>query len=151
MLCLRGNNMKCPFCGHAETKVVDKRDREGMSRRRRECKKCQKRFTTYEKPKIEILVIKRDGVKEKYDGEKLKEGMFKACEKRPVTKEKINSAANRLGKKFRKKGGEIKSKKIGEEVMKVLKKIDEVAYIRFVSVYKDFKSSEDFKKNIEEL
>ena len=143
--------MRCPFCGHKKTKVVDKRDRKGVSRRRRECKKCERRFTTYERPDIEVMVVKKDGTREKYNRDKLKSGIVEACEKRPVSAEKIEETVDRIEEDLRKKRKEVKSSEIGKEVMEELKKIDEVAYIRFASVYKEFKDSKDFRNVIEDV
>ena len=143
--------MICPYCSHPETKVTDKRDTQGVTRRRRECLKCEKRFTTYERAEIEISVIKKDGSKEPYKRDKLLLGIVKACEKRPVTQEQIDKAVNEIESKLRKMGKEVKTKTIGELVMLKLKKIDKVAYIRFASVYREFKDVEDFKQEIKRL
>ncbi len=144
--------MRCAFCGHEDTRVIDKRDSgEGTTRRRRECLKCNRRFTTYERPKIEIIVIKKDESREDYSREKLRKGILKACEKRPVPREKVDKIIDKIEQKLRKKGDEIKSKIIGKEVMKKLKRLDKVAYIRFASVYHDFQNIKDFKKEIKEL
>ena len=145
--------MKCPFCGSEKTEVTDKRDSENETRRRRECLKCKKRFTTYEKIETKSLrVIKKDGSREQFDAEKIKRGIMKACEKRPVSLEKIESAVHDIESKLRGSNKkEISSKVIGEMVMKALKKLDEVAYIRFASVYREFKDVNDFKKQIKEL
>lgn len=145
--------MRCPFCNSEKTEVTDKRDSENETRRRRECMKCKKRFTTYEKIESKNLrVIKKDSSREAFDIEKIKRGIIKACEKRPVSLEKIDSAVREIENKMRagnKK--EIKSAIIGEHVMRALKKLDEVAYIRFASVYREFKDINDFKKQIREL
>ena len=143
--------MKCLYCGHQETKVTNKRESEKGTRRRRECLKCERRFTTYEKPEIGLVVIKKDGRREEYNREKLKLGMIKACEKRPVPREQIELAVGKIEETLRRKGGEIKSKIIGEQVMNALKKIDKVAYIRFASVYKEFKDIKDFKTELKEI
>lgn len=143
--------MNCPFCGCEKTKVTNKRDSHETIRRRRECLKCEKRFTTYEHIEIEITVIKKDGRRESYNREKLKNGLTKACEKRPIPREDIEKAITEIEEKLMKKGGEITSKAIGELVMKVLKKIDKVAYIRYASVYRDFQDIDDFKQEIKEL
>ncbi len=139
--------MKCLYCS-GDTKVIDKRDDdiEGITRRRRECLKCKRRFTTYERPEIEIIVIKKDGNRESYDREKLRKGILKACEKRPVSIEKIEKEISKIEEKLRKKGKEVESRYIGELVMKSLKKVDKVAYVRFASVYKEFKDIDDFKE-----
>jgi transcriptional repressor NrdR len=145
--------MKCPFCNHKETQVTDKRDSENETRRRRECLKCKKRFTTYEKVEVSNLrVIKKDGTRENFEIEKVKKGMIKACEKRPVSLEKIEQAAREIETKLVESNKkEIKTETIGEMVMKALKKLDKVAYIRFASVYREFKDLSDFKKEIRGL
>jgi transcriptional repressor NrdR len=145
--------MKCPYCGNAETKVTDKRDseEEGITRRRRECLKCKRRFTTYERPEIEIIVVKKDGRREDYNRDKLLQGIIKACEKRPVSRGEIEKTIGEMEEKLRKKGKEVESKFIGELVMKALKKLDKVAYIRFASVYREFKDVDDFKKELKEV
>ena len=143
--------MRCVFCGNKSTKVTNKRDIKGNVRRRRECLKCKKRFTTYETAKIEINVIKKNGVREKFNREKLKLGLLKSCEKRPVPIERIDKIVLEIEEKLRKKGKEIKTKAIGELIMQHLKKIDKIAYIRFASVYREFKDVNDFKKQIKEI
>jgi len=145
--------MYCPYCSHKESKVTDKRESPEGIRRRRECLKCGKRFTTYEKVSLEdIYVIKKDKRREKFSREKLENGIHKAFEKRPVEKNKIDKMINEIEEQIRKKGKkEIKSSEIGELVMKKIKKIDNVAYIRFASVYRDFQDINDFKREIKEL
>jgi transcriptional repressor NrdR len=145
--------MKCIFCG-GETKVTDKRDSEGETRRRRECLKCKKRFTTYERvEEPNFIVIKKDKSRKPFDREKLRTGILKACEKRPIETEQIDKIISEIERKLRNKvrGKEVESKAIGEQVMKELKKLDKVAYIRFASVYQDFKDLSDFKKELREL
>jgi len=145
--------MECPVCSNTKSRVLDKRKSPEGIRRRRECLKCKQRFTTYEKiAQNEIWVIKKDGTRERFEREKLKKGFEKACEKRPVAHEKIVQAMNEIEELLRKKGKkEVKSSTIGELVMKKLKKLDNVAYIRFASVYKDFKDVNDFKTAIKEI
>lgn len=145
--------MRCPFCGSERTDVTDKRDSESETRRRRECLKCKKRFTTYEKVETKNLrVIKKDGTREIFDIEKIKKGLIKACEKRPVSMDKIEQTAHDIENKIKNSNKkEVKSDVIGEHVMKALKKLDEVAYIRFASVYREFKDVNDFKKQLKEL
>ena len=147
--------MKCPFCSHPNTKVVDKREPNSLeiTRRRRECLNCKKRFTTYEKVEsANLIVIKKDNRREKYDIEKLKKGLTKACEKRPVALEKIEEIAEKIEEDLRKlKSKEIKSSIIGEKVINSLKKLDHVAYIRFASIYREFKDLEDFKEELKKL
>ncbi len=144
--------MLCPYCSHAETKVTDKRDGGGMTRRRRECLKCSRRFSTKESVEHdEIRVIKKNGQRELFDREKIKRGVMRACEKRPVSDDKIEMMINRVEGRIRMNGKEVKSMAVGELVSKELKKIDKVAYIRFASVYRDFADISDFKKEIREL
>ncbi len=145
--------MFCPYCKHEETKVIETRIAEGSVRRRRECGKCEKRFTTYERVEdLELFVIKRDGRREKFDRNKLKSGIMKACEKRPIAHDKIEEAVGEIEAALRTLGAEeVKSKQIGELVMERLKNLDEVAYIRFASVYRKFSSIESFEKEIEKL
>lgn len=141
--------MRCPYCNFEETKVTNKRDVDEGTRRRRECLKCGKRFTTYERLEpIDIMVVKKDGRREAFSREKLKQGIVKACEKRPVSQEQIEKAVNEIEEKLAKKGKEVPSKAIGELVMSALKKLDKVAYIRFASVYHEFKDVEDFKRGL---
>lgn len=143
--------MKCKFC-NGDTKVTDKRESPEGTRRRRECLKCKKRFTTYEKPEEkDIVVVKKDGRREHFTDEKLRLGLIKACEKRPVSMEQIDKVIEEIKEKLLKMSKEVSSKKIGEIVMQKLKRLDKVAYIRFASVYKDFKDVSDFKKEVKEL
>ena len=141
--------MKCPFCS-AETKVVDTRDSESSTRRRRECEKCQKRFTTYEKAEISLMVLKKDGRREPYNRNKLMIGILKACEKRPVTKEAIEEMISKIESELR-ESDEAESNKIGEIVMKHLKSVDKIAYIRFASVYRSFEDVKEFEKEVKML
>lgn len=145
--------MKCPYCSNTTLRVTDKRPSSDGIRRRRECLKCKKRFTTHEKiDSLEFYVIKKDNKREKFEREKLERGINKAFEKRPVSKEAIDKMINEIEEQLRKKGKkEIKSSIIGELVMKKIKKLDNVAYIRFASVYRDFQDIKDFKKEISEL
>lgn len=144
--------MECPFCS-GDTKVTDKRSSPEGVRRRRECLKCKKRFTTYEKvSRSEVFVIKKDGRREKFSREKLESGIERAFEKRPVPKEKIERAVGEVEEQIMNFGKrEIQSKKIGELVMKKIKKLDNVAYIRFASVYRDFQDVKDFKREMRGL
>lgn len=145
--------MKCPYCSDTKLKVTDKRSSPGGIRRRRECLKCKKRFTTYEKvEKTGLYVIKKDGKREKFNREKLEKGIERAFEKRPISQEKITKMINEIEEQIRKKGKkEIKSSIIGDLVSKKIKRLDKVAYIRFASVYRDFEDVKDFKKEIKEL
>lgn len=144
--------MNCPHCLHEESRVTNKRESPNGIRRRRECLKCKKRFTTYEKiEKEDFFVVKKDGRREKFSREKLEKGIEKAFEKRPVSKEKIDKMINEIEEQLGKKGKEVKSSAIGELVMKKIKKLDHIAYIRFASVYRDFKDIKDFKQELKEL
>lgn len=147
--------MKCPYCSNLETKVTDKRDSEtgDITRRRRECLKCKKRFTTFERVEtINLVVVKKDGKRERFDREKLFLGMLKACEKRPISKDAIDSAVNDIEQKLKSlKTTEIPSRFIGELVMRKLKKLDKVAYIRFASVYRSFTDLESFEEELKRL
>jgi len=146
--------MICPKCKHQDTSVVDSREtEEGKEiRRRRECDKCGYRFTTYEVPeKASFIVIKKDGSRERYDRSKVERGIWIACEKRQVTQDQISKVIDRIEEDLANMGKEIPSSSIGEAIMKALKKIDEVAYIRFASVYRQFKDLETFKKELQKL
>ena len=145
-------DMLCPYCLNEESKVIDKRDAKETIKRRRECLKCGKRFNTREGvERAEFRVIKKDGRREEFNRDKIKRGILKACEKRPVSDEIIEKMMGRVEEKVRKKGDDIKTSFIGELVSKELKKTDKVAYIRFASVYKDFADLDDFKKEIRGL
>lgn len=146
--------MICPYCGSSELSVVDKRDvSDALVKRRRECLKCKQRFTTFEKiGDIDFFVIKKDGSRQKYDKEKIKRGILLACKKRPVTIEAIDNLISKIESELKKEGNlEIESDDLGKIVMKNLKDLDDVAYIRFASIYKEFKTANDFKKEILKL
>lgn len=144
--------MICPYCTHQDTKVVDKRDFGNLTKRRRECLKCKKRFNTHENVQnADLKVIKKDGRREDFDYNKIKRGISIACEKRPVATEEIESMIRRIEDKLRKKGKEVESRFIGEVVMRELKRADDVAYIRFASVYRNFQDANDFKKELKEV
>ena len=147
--------MKCPYCANIEDKVIDSRmSGEGLSiRRRRECLKCAKRFTTYEYvEKAPLMVVKRDGTRKKFDREKIKTGIMKACEKRPVSMDKIDELVDIVERKIQKKADkEVKSTDIGNMVMEELYNLDEVAYVRFASVYRRFKDISHFRKELEKF
>lgn len=146
--------MKCPFCNSSINRVVDKRTvvTLGEIRRRRECLKCQRRFTTYEKiVNLELVVIKRDGRREAFSREKLRAGIAKALEKRPFLN-RVEDLTDKIERKMRRKRSmEVASKLIGESVLLELKKLDVVAYLRFASVYRQFEQPEDFTKEITSL
>jgi len=145
--------MLCPYCNNNETKVTDKRDSEGLTRRRRECLKCGERFTTYERVELELKVVKKDGRREDYNREKLKSGLQKAFQKRMLNSEGMEELIDEVEAKiFRTaKDKEISSEKIGHIVMDKLKKVDKIAYIRFASVYREFADLEDFKQELKSL
>lgn len=147
--------MKCPYCGYAESKVIESRaaDDGERVRRRRECYGCVKRFTTYEMVEsLPMIVIKKDGSRESFDRSKLFKGMIKSCEKRPISIEKVETAANKIEMELQNSlDREIPSQYIGECVMSKLKEIDEIAYIRFASVYRQFKDVNTFMKEVKKL
>ena len=146
--------MKCPYCQHPETKVTDSRDTGTHTiRRRRECLKCGRRFTTYEYIEMTpVYIIKKDGRREKFDRNKIKKGIMKALEKRPVAHDKIEEILDSIEEKIQKTGKEeIESSTIGEYVMNILKETDQVAYIRFASVYRSFADITSFEKEIKKL
>ena len=141
--------MHCPFCSHPDTKVVDSRVNELEVRRRRECEKCDKRFTTYETAEIEISVVKKDGQHEAFISDKVRNGIIKSCHKRPVTPEQVEAIVGKIEQKVRNLGKwEVKSDVIGRLVMKELLKLDKVAYIRFASVCKSFDDPALFEKEL---
>ena len=146
--------MICPKCKYHETRVIDSRETHEQKeiRRRRECEKCDYRFTTFERIETtNFLVVKKDNSRESYNRQKLEQGIWKACEKRPVTQEQVDTVLNELEEEWAQSGKEISSKVIGEGVMEKLKKLDEVAYIRFASVYRHFKDIETFRKELQKL
>ena len=147
--------MRCPFCGHIEDKVVDSREsREGDAiRRRRECLKCGRRFTSYERlEEVPILIVKKDGRREPFDRQKLLRGIMSACQKRPVSLGTLEEAAGDIQARLMDlPDREVPSRNLGELVMDALKRIDSVAYVRFASVYRDFKDLPDFVKALEGL
>jgi len=147
--------MKCPYCGHEEDKVVDSRSvREGRGvRRRRECLKCHERFTTHEYiEKVELTVAKSDGRTEPYDRAKLIEGIRLACKKRPVSSKKVEAIVDELEKRlYNLSQGEVSSHQIGEFVMELLRRTDEVAYVRFASVYRKFQDKTEFLAELKRM
>jgi len=146
--------MKCPYCGSGEFKTLETRDSpENTTRRRKECINCGKRFTTYEYVEtVELMVRKKDGRLERFDVNKIIRGLQKACEKRPVTMDQINELASLVRQAIMLKGKEeIPSQEIGDLVMKYLKDLDRIAYIRFASVYKKFEEPEDFRRLLLEV
>lgn len=147
--------MKCPYCGYREDKVVDSRAtaEESAVRRRRECLKCGKRFTTYEYiEEVSLMVIKKDGRREPFDRKKLLAGIIKACEKRPVSIERMEEIAMQVERAIQKKSDrEVFSTRIGELVMERLKALDDVAYVRFASVYRQFKDVGQFMEELKSV
>jgi transcriptional repressor NrdR len=147
--------MKCPFCSHIEDKVIDSRlSKDGDAiRRRRECLKCEGRFTSYERiEEILPLVIKKDGRREPFDRQKIMHGLEKAFEKRPIGVETIESVVSKIEKRLQELGEkEVPSSWIGEEIMSLLKGVDEVAYVRFASVYRQFKDIKEFMEEVKGL
>ena len=147
--------MKCPFCSHLESKVVDSRPAdEGASiRRRRECLACHKRFTTYETMEsLPLMVVKKDGSRQSFDRTKVLAGLIRACEKRPVSYNTLEAMANEIEQVLQNKmEREVSSAEIGERVMERLKKTDEVAYVRFASVYRQFKDINTFMHELNKL
>jgi len=147
--------MRCPYCQHPDDRVVD--SREGTDgdviRRRRECLECKRRFTTYERiDAVMPMVVKKDGRREPWDREKLEAGFHKACEKRPVPTDAIDEGVSRIERSVQEKGlREIRSDEVGEQVMEALKSLDEVAYVRFASVYRSFRDIAEFQRTVENL
>jgi len=143
--------MRCPWCAHPDDRVVDSRAAEGGSsiRRRRECLHCHRRFTTYERAEeTSLLVAKRDGGKEPFDRAKVAAGVAKAIKNRPVTEEQVEQLAAKVEEKLRRKGPVVTTQEIGLEVLTLLRKLDDVAYLRFASVYKDFQEVTDFEREL---
>jgi len=147
--------MKCPYCNYEETQVIDSRDTENLeaTRRRRECTKCNKRFTTYERlEEADIVVVKKEGKRERFERQKVINGILKACEKRPISLEKIEKLVDEVESDLRKRDSvEVDSKIIGNLVMKKLKSLDKVAYIRFASVYLEFEDLTRFEEELDKL
>lgn len=147
--------MKCPFCGEEDTRVIDSRPAdEGSSiRRRRQCDKCSKRFTTYEKVEaIPLVVIKKDQTREPYDRSKIERGVFKSCHKRPISVTQMNALVDKVeADVFNMEVREIQSKDIGEMVMNEIEKLDAVAYVRFASIYREFKDVGTFMEELKKF
>jgi len=145
----------CPFCVSDATKVIDKRESDfgKVTRRRRECQKCGRRFTTFERAEtLDLLIVKKDGKREIFDRAKLRSGIIKACEKRPVSAGSIEKVIDEIEADLRKSGvSEVPSKTVGEQVTKKLKKLDKIAYIRFASVYRQFADISDFENELAKL
>ncbi len=147
--------MKCPYCGHPESKVIDSRpaDENASIRRRRECLSCAKRFTTYETVEsLPMVVIKKDGSRQSFDRQKVLRGMIRACEKRPVTLAELERIADEIEQELQNSmEREIRTEIIGEKVMERLRKVDQVAYVRFASVYRQFKDIDTFMAELNKL
>ena len=147
--------MMCPFCGHKEDRVIDSREsKEGdLIRRRRECLKCNRRFTTYERSdEIPYMVVKRDGRREKFDRQKILEGLLKACEKRPVPMAKLAALVDEVETRVAENAErELSTREIGELLMTRLRALDKIAYVRFASVYRDFQDVEAFLVELKDL
>ena len=147
--------MRCPFCSHEETQVVETRDSDegDVLRRRRRCTSCDKRFTTYERAEIALpAVVKRDGTRAEFDASKIRASMTLALRKRPVSVEQIDAAMERMQDKLLNSGArEVPSTKLGELVMRELKRIDKVAYVRFASVYRSFEDVDEFRQLIRDI
>ncbi len=147
--------MRCAFCGHSDSKVIDSREsKNGLRiRRRRECLACHRRFTTYEKiEEIPYMVVKKDGRRQPFDSQKLLRGMLKACEKRPVPVSKLEEIVEEIESKLQdRQEKEMSASEIGRLVMRKLKALDKVAYVRFASVYREFKDVVEFKEVLEKL
>jgi len=147
--------VKCPFCHHADTQVIDSRasDEGAVIRRRRRCLQCDKRFTTYERVELAMpTLIKRGGIRAEYDRDKLRASMLLALRKRPVPREAVDEAISRIEEKLLSSAQrEVKSEKIGELVMRELRRLDKVAYIRFASVYRSFEDVDEFAEVVKEV
>lgn len=147
--------MKCPFCAYEDSKVIDSRptDENQTIRRRRECINCKKRFTTYEKiEKVPIVIVKKDGTRQTFDRNKILNGMIRACEKRPVSIRTLENAVDNIEKQiYNTLDREIKSDLVGELVMEELKEIDEISYVRFASVYRQFKDINSFMEELKNI
>jgi len=147
--------MRCPFCGHLEDRVVDSREAQDgqATRRRRECLGCERRFTTYERVEESLpALVKKDGRRESFDRRKVLEGLRRACQKRPVSQERIDEMATRVERRLQESGErEVRSSAVGELVMELLRAEDPVAYVRFASVYRDFRDVGEFTAAVEGL
>ena len=147
--------MRCPFCSENDTRVVDSRlvGEGDQIRRRRECNACSERFTTYEKPELNLpRVVKRDGTRVPFNEDKLRSGMLRALEKRPVASDRMESAISRIKHDLMASGErEVRTRRIGERVMEALREMDQVAYVRFASVYRSFQDVNEFREEIERL
>jgi transcriptional repressor NrdR len=147
--------MKCPFCGSENDKVIDSRISQGgdVTRRRRECESCERRYTTYERVELVLpMVVKKDQRREPFSREKVLAGLRRACEKRPIEWEKVDALVNRIERELAESGEkEVGSSRIGEQVMAGLRELDQVAYVRFASVYRSFKDIHEFMAELRQL
>ena len=147
--------MRCPYCGHVESKVIDSREsKKGISiRRRRECEACRRRFTTYEKvEEIPYMIVKKDGSRQMFDRQKLLKGLMKACEKRPIAMAKLEEIVEEIEAKLQERPDkEMKASEVGQLVMDRLRELDKVAYVRFASVYREFRDVIEFKHELDGL
>jgi transcriptional repressor NrdR len=147
--------MRCPFCAHPDSKVIDSREsKKGISiRRRRECESCRRRFTTYEKvEEIPYMMIKKDGTRQMFDRQKLLKGMMKACEKRPIALAKLEEMVEEVEARLQERPDkEMKASEVGQLIMDRLRELDKVAYVRFASVYRDFRDVLEFKNELDTL
>ncbi|NPE26425.1 transcriptional repressor NrdR [Methanococcoides sp. SA1] len=145
--------MRCPYCTASESKVTDKRDSGSETRRRRECLRCGKRFTTYERVELDLFVIKKDGKRERFSRDKLEAGIANNLQKRPFSSEEIEKIVSDVEAQVYRaaKDKDIKSSKVGDFVMAKLKKVDKVAYIRFAAVYRDFADIDEFREELKKI
>ncbi|MFM7705022.1 MAG: transcriptional regulator NrdR [Rubrivivax sp.] len=146
--------MRCPYCGHEDTQVAETRDTdEGFTRRRRRCLKCDRRFTTFERPEVAMpAVVKRDGSRVEFDAKKLRSSMTLALRKRPVSTEQVDASVERIQERLlTSPAREVTTTRLGELVMRELKKLDKVAYVRFASVYRSFEDVDEFRQLIREI
>lgn len=146
--------MRCPYCRHEDTKVVDSRDSEGgtVIRRRRQCLDCDRRYTTFERiEEVPLVLVKRDGSREPFDRAKVMSGIAKACKNRPVTDDAMLRLTDEVEEALRSKGAEVASDEVGKQVLSRMRQLDEVAYLRFASVYKGFEDVEAFEREIRAL
>ncbi len=147
--------MRCPYCAHPDSKVIDSREsKKGISiRRRRECESCRRRFTTYEKvEEIPYMVVKKDGTRQMFDRQKLLKGMMKACEKRPIALSRLEEIVEEVESRLQERPDkEMKASEVGQLIMDRLRDLDKVAYVRFASVYRDFRDVQEFKNELDTL
>ena len=145
--------MKCPYCGEENSRVIDSRPADNSIRRRRQCEACERRFTTYEKIEtIPLMVVKKDNTREPYDRSKIEAGLVRACHKRPISVDQINNLVDEIENEIMNRDRkEISTTEVGEQVMDKLRELDDVAYVRFASVYREFKDVDTFLREIEKL